>query len=92
MKVLSDVKRTVRWRKGATLPSTKKKKKKELKTITSQDIGENGAMLLAYNERKIYEANFQNQWLYLCYLSVSGSICPLGSEENLLTLGCDEGT
>ena len=49
-------------------------------------------MLLAYNERKIYEANFQNQWLYLCYLSAFGSTCPLGSEDNLLTLGCDEGT
>lgn len=36
-----------------------------LRTITSQDIGEDGAMLLAYNEGKIYEADFQNQWLYL---------------------------
>lgn len=40
------------------------KKKKKLKTITSQDTGEDGAMLLAYNEEKIYEADFQNQWLY----------------------------
>ena len=59
MKVLSDVKRTVR--KGQLYPPPKK----ELKTITSQDIREDCAMLVAYNEGKIYEANIQKQWLYL---------------------------
>lgn len=67
------------------------KKKKKLKTITSQDTGEDGAMLLAYNEEKIYEADFQNQWLYFWYWSESGSACPLGSKDNLLTVGWDEG-
>ena len=48
-------------------------------------------MLQAHNEGKIYEANFWNQWLYLCYWTKPGSTHLPWSKVNLLTLGCDEG-